>query len=162
MPAFETTQFGRVDYDEPAVVHFLHGLPAFESETRFLIIEQDSTAPVVFLQSLSTPGLVFLTLPVRFLDPGYELSLAADDLAALGLPADARPEDGADVLALAILTVRPGQPVTANLMAPVVVEARTRRAVQAVQAAGGRYSVAHPLLKSATMAPGSGEGARCS
>lgn len=149
MPSLETTQFGRIEYDEPAVVHFPQGLPAFESETRFLIIEQDSTAPVVFLQSLSTPGLVFLTLPVRFLEPRYQLSIAPDDLAALGLPADARPEDGADVLSLAILTVRPGKPVTANLLAPVVIEARSRRAVQAVQPPGGRYSVEHQLTETA-------------
>ena len=45
MGTCQTKDFGVVDYDESAIVHFPAGLPAFESETRFLLIEQAETAP---------------------------------------------------------------------------------------------------------------------
>ena len=48
-------------------------------------------------------------------DPEYCLALAAEDLAVLGLEGDRQPRIGKDVLVLALLSVRDGFPVTANL-----------------------------------------------
>ena len=50
---------------------------------------------------------------------------------------------GGEALALAILTVAEGG-LTANLLAPVVVNLANRRAVQAIRP-DGRHSHAHPL-----------------
>lgn len=142
MPRCETTQFGALEYDEAGVVHFPAGLPAFESETRFLLIEQTETAPVVFLQSLATPGLLFLALPARFVDPAFQLQLMPEDADALGFEDDELVE-GVDLISLAIVTVRDGA-VTANMLAPVVIAARTRIARQVIQAESG-YRVDQPL-----------------
>ena len=62
----------------------------------------------------------------------------------LGLPEGARPALGSDVLALAILCLAEGQPPTANLLAPVVIATRTRRAVQAIRP-DQRYGCREPL-----------------
>lgn len=140
----ETTQFGVLEYEDAAVVHFPFGLPAFESETRFLLIEQAETAPVVFLQSLRTPKLLFLAMPARYIDAAYRLDLSAGERAALGLAAEGDPEEGRDLVSLAILTVKPGEPLTANLLAPVVIASGTRRALQVLQPDAG-YSVEHRL-----------------
>ena len=140
----ETTQFGVIDYEDSAVVNFPAGLPAFEAETRFLLIEQTETAPVVFLQSLATPRLVFLAVPARFVDPSFQLQLGGEEREALGLAEMRDPVEGVDVLSLAILTVKPGAQITANLLAPVVIGARSRRAVQVIQLETG-YAVDHPL-----------------
>jgi flagellar assembly factor FliW len=138
-------EFGPIEYDEAAVVHFPAGLPAFESETRFVLIEQAETAPVVFLQSLATPQLMFLALPARFVDPTYRLDLLPEERQVLGLePGETEPVEGRDLISLAILTVRPGAAVTANLLAPVVIGARSRRALQIVQPESG-YRVDQPL-----------------
>lgn len=144
MPKCETTQFGPLEYDESAVVHFPSGLPAFEDETRFLLIEQTETAPVVFLQSLSTPRLLFLAVPASVVDAGFQLELLPDERARLELGAEGEIVNGRDYVTLAILTVREGGPATANLLAPVVIAARSRRAMQIIQAESG-YSVEQPL-----------------
>lgn len=140
----DTTQFGTIDYDEASVVHFPAGLPAFESETRFLLIEQTESAPVVFLQSLATPRLLFLALPARFVDPGFRLELVPEEREALGLEPGRELVEGEAIVTLAILTVREGEAVTANLLAPVVIAARTRRALQIVLTDSG-YAVNQPL-----------------
>ncbi|MEO7145604.1 MAG: flagellar assembly protein FliW [Bryobacteraceae bacterium] len=128
MPQFATTQFGPIEYREDAVVEFPHGLPAFEDQTRFLAIERPGYGPIVFLQSLLRPELCFLTLPVPLVDPAYQLSLAREELAALDLQ-----DADTGVLCLAILSVAENRAVTANLLAPVVVNRANRRAVQAVR-----------------------------
>lgn len=143
MPRCETTQFGVIEYDEAAVVHFPAGLPAFDEERRFLLIEQTETAPVVFLQSLRTPSLVFLALPARLVDPAFQLTLGDDDRALIGVT-QPEPVEGADLISLALLTIRSGQAVTANLLAPVVIAAETRRGLQVVQPESG-YRVDMPV-----------------
>lgn len=144
MPQFVTNQFGPIEYTEEAAWEFPHGLPAFEDQTRFLPIEPPVYAPIVFLQSLIRPELCFLALRVGDLLPDYRLNVSSDDLAALDLEATRQPTIGEEVLCLVILSVTGNQPPTANLLAPVVVNQRNRRAVQAVRM-DTAYSHQHPL-----------------
>jgi len=143
MPQLETQHLGCIDYEPEHVVVFPAGLPAFEHETRFLVVEQSSTTPVVFLQSLQNPDLVFLTLPAGLVDPGYQLAPASDDLAAIGFEPD-QPIEAESLIALAIVTISPDRKATANLMAPVLINRDRRLAVQALQPWSG-YSHQHSL-----------------
>jgi len=142
---FQTRHFGVIEYERQAVFEFPAGLPGFEDEREFVALEQPQTRPIVFLQSLKRPELCFITLPVQTIEPNYRLSVSAEDLRLLELAEDKQPEMGKDVVCLAIVAVAEGQPPTANLLAPVVVNLRNRRAVQAIQSDSG-YSHRHPLL----------------
>ena len=144
MEEFNTEHFGILRYDAGQIIHFPAGLPAFDNERGFLPIEDPSKAPVVFLQSLSQPGLVFITLPVLAIDPTYQLMMAEDDIEALDLPVADQPKIGAEVLCLAIVTIFEDYPPTANLMAPIVVNLATKNALQAIQTESG-YSHQHLL-----------------
>lgn len=132
MPQCLTKYHGETDYDEAASLHFPRGLFGFEAETGFLLIDQPALRPLVFLQSLSTPDLCFVSLPVFMLDGEYSLSLRPEDLLAVGLRSDRQPEIGADVLCLAIIRIQPGGPTTGNLLAPVVVNRQNSKAIQAI------------------------------
>ena len=134
MPECQTKFHGRIVYDTDAVFHFPNGLLGFEGETIFLPVEQPLTRPILFLQSLIHEELCFIALPVLVVDPSYRLNIGDEDLSLLELPSSRVPEIGSEVLCLAILTIRPDQPTTANLLAPVVINLATRRAVQAVSA----------------------------
>ena len=140
----DTKHFGAVSYTEEQIIHFPAGLPAFEQERQFLLMEQEATAPVVFLQSLSWPELSFIPLPLPLVHPAYQLAMSPEDLELLALPPDRQPTLGAEVYGLAIVTVPDGGPPTANLAAPIIINTRSRHAVQAIQADAG-YSHAHPL-----------------
>lgn len=142
---FETLHFGVIQYEPDAVIHFPLGLPGFEEERQFIALEQPHTRPIVFLQSLSRPELCFITLPVQTILSDYRLSVATEDLRLLELPADRQPEIGSEVLCLAIVAVGEDQPPTANLLAPIVINLRNRRAVQAIQCEMN-YSHRHLLL----------------
>ena len=120
-------------YSEESVFEFPWGLPAFEREKRFVLIESPENAPLVFLQSLADPGLCFLTFPILVVDRDYQLGIVPEDLAALELNTDRQPELGVDVMVLALLSLHDGFSATANLMAPIVINLGTRRALQAIR-----------------------------
>lgn len=141
---FVSKHFGIIEYEPENAIEFPVGLPGFEQETRFLPLDQPATKPLVFLQSLSRPDLCFITAPVRAIEPGYRLTVSPEDLRLLELPEDRQPEIGKEVLCLAIISVAEGRHPTVNLLAPLVVNLRTRRAVQAIAPESG-YSHQHPL-----------------
>jgi len=130
-------RLGAVDLDDSALLHFPGGLPGFEECRRFALLEHGPVAPIVFLQSLDQPDICFLAAPIAAIDPAYELAMTADDLRSLGR------ENTNDVICLAILARAEDGQFTANLLAPVVIDRLTRRAVQAVRV-DSRYSHQHP------------------
>jgi len=135
MPQCKTRYFGELDYNGDAIVDFRAGLPGFEHERRFILIDRPDLHPLVFMQSLATSGLCFLTLPVFTVVPDYRLEMAESDRSALDLPAE--PVIGRDVACLIIASIREEGSVTVNLLAPVVVALKTRRAVQAIHPESG-------------------------
>lgn len=134
-----TTNFGAIRYSESDIYHFPSGLPAFEAETRFLLLERPESAPVLFLQSLQTPDLAFITVPATHLQPDYTVEPELADLEALGAAELVKCTLGM----LAILTITGGS-VTANLQAPVLVCTETHRGVQVLRPESP-YASRHPL-----------------
>jgi len=144
MPLVDTKYFGTLPYQEESAFDFPFGLPAFEDERRFVPIENPEHAPLIFLQSLSQPELCFLTFPVLVVDPDYRLAVCREDLDALDLPLNRPPRLGSEVLVLTLISPHDGISATANLMAPIVVNLKTRRALQAIRP-DTVYSHQHPV-----------------
>jgi flagellar assembly factor FliW len=83
-------------------------------------------------------------MPVEAVFPKYELVLAPEEIAQLGLVPERQPDPSSEVLCLALITVNTEQPPTTNLLAPIVINPGTHRAVQSIQLDSG-YSHQHPL-----------------
>lgn len=141
MPSVNTRRFGALEYNEASVLTFPYGLPGFDGHPLFTLVEQPEVAPIVFMQSLNSPELCFMAAPVVAIDLDYSLALTPEDLDRLGLPQ----VDTADLLCLTLLCAPENGPLTANLLAPVVINRHTRVAVQAVRA-DSKYSHRHPIL----------------
>jgi flagellar assembly factor FliW len=146
MDACTTRYHGTMTYLDEVVLHFPQGLIGFENETRFLPIEQPHARPIVFLQSLSTPGLCFLALPIFVIDRNYRLEISDTDLEALQLPVSRMPVIGVDVMCLALVSIPEQGPTTANLLAPVVVNIASNTAVQVINT-NPEYSHQFPFLE---------------
>ena len=149
MPECRTKYFENMVYTEDSVIRLPHGLPGFEQEREFVLIDQQQNRPLVFVQSLRTPELCFVALPALSVDAAYRLSIPSEDLEAMGLDPSAQPSIGDDVACLAILSFGEDKLITANLLAPLVINLRTCVAVQAIQI-GCNYSHRHPLLAEET------------
>ena len=143
MPFLNTKNLGAITWDPASEIEFPSGLPGFEERRRFVAVHFTHTDPVMFLQCVDDAALCFMTLPVRAVKPDYRLLVSAEDLELVGLPADLQPRIGEDVNCMAVLSVRETG-CTANLLAPVIVNLKNLKAVQAV-ALEGDYSHQHPL-----------------
>ena len=141
MKKVNTLRFGEIEVEEEKVVHFEDGIPAFEDEHEFLIIPYDDESPYVFLQSITTPDLAFLmTMPFVFF-PEYEFELDDESQNKLGIKTQE------DMLIYTLLTIPGGKvaEMTANLMAPVVLNQNTMQARQVVLDKS-RYTTKHRLF----------------
>ena len=143
-----STRFGELAYSAGACLEFPAGLPGFEDEHHFVLIEEPSQRPLVFLQSVATPELCFTTVPVHVIDAAYQVQVNREDLERLGLPPARQPDTEREVACLAIICAAGEQAPTANLLGPVVVNRQTRIAVQAIRE-DSRYSARHPLMEAA-------------
>jgi len=148
MTLMETKNFGRISYEAQSALEFPCGLPGFEERRRFVAVRFPENDPLIYLQSLEDPDLCFITMPILAVDPNYRLKMNREDLGHLGLPAARQPRIGEDVLCVTVVAIRESGP-TANLLAPIVINLQTRRAVQAI-APQSDYSHQHELTPEET------------
>ena len=172
MQSIETLRFGLVRFEEHEVIEFPAGLPGFEQEFRFLLIEAEESRPLKFLQSISSPQLSFVCAPLALVFARYEATLPKSDRELLAMPPEGTaPGSGAQgsgaqgsgaqgsgaqgssapdtVLEwLAILCfARPDAP-TANLLGPLVIRRDVGLGVQSIRE-DSRYSARQPLFAAA-------------
>lgn len=142
MPVIETKHFGPIEYDPESELEFPRGLPGFEKARRFVALRFPASDPLIYLQSLEEPALCFITAPALAVEPAYSAEFAPEDLELVGLAPGTKP--GEDGLWLAVVAMREDGP-TVNLLAPVIVNPRTRKCVQAIAPRSG-YSHRQALL----------------
>ena len=130
---------------DQVILYFPQGLPGFERHHCFRIVDRAGLAPVACLQSIDSPDLNLWVAPVAAIDRDYCLELSREDLRTLGFEEARQPKSGEEILSLALLCAPDNGQLTANLLAPVVVNLKTRIAVQAVRT-DRRYSHRHPIL----------------
>lgn len=143
MPVCQTKFHGAIPYEPQQVLQVPQGLFGFPEEKEFLLLELPSSRPLVFIQSVHSQNLCFLSLPVQIVDPAYTLSMRVEDLQVLGHRETALPVMGKDLLCLAILTLGERRSATANLAAPLVIKIAAHRGIQAI--VSGPYSTRHIL-----------------
>ncbi|MGP0074080.1 MAG: flagellar assembly protein FliW [Bryobacteraceae bacterium] len=149
MPSIETKYFGTLPYGDTSVFDFPQGWPAYEDEKSFVPIaasqgEVPGHSPLLFLQSMVRPNLCFVAFPILVVDGKYELAIAPEDLEELGLEVRRQPALSDQVMVLALISSHGKFLTTANLMAPVVLNVKTRRRLQAIRR-DSRYSHAQPI-----------------
>jgi flagellar assembly factor FliW len=129
-----------VETAELPVIEFVAPLPGFPNERRFVLVRMDEAGILYSLTSTDVPDLRFLVAPPAPFFPDYAVDVDDEALAALGSPDE-------DEL-LVLIVINPGQApgeASANLLAPIVVAQRSRRAVQLILGRSG-LPVRAPLV----------------
>ncbi len=126
--------------DDLPVIEFVSPMPGFPDRLRYVLVRLDEDAPVYALSSLDDPDLRFLVLPPLPFFPGYAPEIDQETLDLLGV------RDIDRILILLVVTAgdTPAQ-ATANLLAPILVDQDTMRAVQAILGSSG-LGLAAPLV----------------
>ena len=101
------------------------GMAGFPDAERFALVEVPEASPLFLLRSLDEPGLEFVVVPPSVFFPDYAPEIDDASATRLGLT------DAEDALLLVVLTVNDAG-ASANLLAPIVINQRTRAAGQIV------------------------------
>ncbi len=144
MLSIETLRFGIVRFEENEVIEFPAGLPGFENEHRFLLVEAAESVPLKFLQSVATPQLSFVCAPMELVAPAYDRTLPRTDRESLAIAAEAHWRDAELEWLVILCFARPEEP-TANLLGPIVIRRDTGIGVQSIRE-DARYSARQPLF----------------
>ena len=109
------------------LLELVRPMVGFPDRTRYALVRLDDEGVLTSLTSVEEEGLRFLVVPPAHFFPDYALDLSDDVVAELEIT------DAADVLVLVVLTAGATlAQTTANLIAPVVVNVRSRKAAQVV------------------------------
>lgn len=119
------TRFGEIELDDGKAIVFPYGLIGFPEARRYVLLEPQDSGPVAWLQSLDMPELAFpvvdgTSVGGAYPDPtpeklAHEAGLAASDLTVL-----------------VVVSARKGKGLSANLLAPLVIDLETRSGAQVV------------------------------
>ena len=135
----ESLLLGTVTAGPDAIFEFPAGLFAFDACRRFALVPSGRDG-LWWLQSAEHAELTFLLAdPFRFY-PGYEVQVPPTELAQLGDPA----EGTVAVLVIVTLPRPDGEGATANLRAPVLLDAK-RHVGRQVVLPEERHAVTAPL-----------------
>ncbi|BDE06265.1 flagellar assembly protein FliW [Vulcanimicrobium alpinum] len=127
-------RFGTLTYRESEVLTFPSGLPGFASHRRFVAIQFTSQEHLIWLQSLDDVSVALPTADPWAIFEEYSPQLPPYASALLEIQS---PEEFA---ALCVVVAGNVADMTINLLAPIVINLRTRRAHQVALETGG-YSV---------------------
>jgi len=134
----DTARFGAIEVTDDTVITLPGGLLGMEQLTRFVLLE--GAGPFQWLQSMDDPDACFVVIDSEKVVADYQITPSEEDLKVV------MGEDGAAAMAALLIVTIPRdnqEPITANLMAPLLFNADTRTGVQAVLPE--RYPVRHQI-----------------
>ncbi|MBW2663155.1 MAG: flagellar assembly protein FliW [Deltaproteobacteria bacterium] len=143
-----TTRFGDISIDESRVIRMREGMLGFEHLKKYVLLMHGEKTPFWWLQSVEDGSVAFVVINSLAVKPDYEPVISDDEvkLLEIGLPEDA--------VLFSIVTIRSDPfKVTANLRAPIVVNAKKMLAKQVVLV-NSDYPIQYPVTENSAVLEG--------
>lgn len=135
----KTKSLGLVQIQEEQVIDLVGGFYGFEEFHKYALLDAEQE-PFIWIQSLDDPNLAFIGIDPFLFRPDYELDI--DD--SLLKPIEA--ESPKELLVFALVTIPPtGNPITANLQGPLIINKKNKKAMQAVMS-DGKWKTKHDII----------------
>lgn len=136
-----TKFLGSIEVQKDSVISFEQGLPGFGDLHAFALLPVEGNATLNYLQSLEQADICFVVVNPFLIIEEYDIDISEATVAALGI------ENISDISLFSILTVTEDiRNITANLAAPVVVNAANRKARQEILG-DSKYEVRYKLYR---------------
>ncbi|MCK5544239.1 MAG: flagellar assembly protein FliW [Desulfobulbaceae bacterium] len=121
-----TSRFGEIEVDGERTITITSPFLGFPESNRFVLLPHSPSSPFMWLQSLDNPKLAFVVIQPGIINPEYNPAMNSQVREELMISGDDKLEF------LIILTIPKDQPkdMTANLLGPVVINAKKRLAKQ--------------------------------
>ncbi|MDR1429659.1 MAG: flagellar assembly protein FliW [Spirochaetaceae bacterium] len=134
-----TKAFGLIDVDERQKIQMPKGLFGFESFREYVILDAEKQ-PFYWLQSTEAQQIAFILINPFLFRSDYELDINDSVLAEIGIT---KPENA---LIFCVVTIPGGgEPMTANLQGPLVINRETRTGCQVILS-DQRWKTKHDII----------------
>ena len=134
-----TKAYGPVEVKEQQKITFPQGLFGFESFKDYVLLDAEQQ-PFYWLQSLDVEQIAFVLINPFMFRPDYEMNIDNEELLPIGIT---EPDKA---LIFSIVTIpADGEPITANLQGPLVINRENKLGIQAVLA-DSRWKTKHDIL----------------
>ena len=153
-----TKHFGEIDLDEGKVLIFENGIMGYEKSKKFTILfnNESGTRPVIsWLQSLNEPGLALPVINPVLVMEDYNPVVEEELLSGLG---ELNPDN--QIVFVTLTVPKDLTRMTANLKAPIVINADTRKGCQVI-VENHDYKVKYPVYERFAKAKQEKEGKTC-
>lgn len=139
----ENTRFGILEIEDEKIITMKRDIPGFSGQKRFVLLNREESRPFLWYQSVDDPSLAFVLLNPFLVVSDYSLDMPSI-LADVSWPVDEMDH----VAIFAIVNASSGVPeeMTANLMAPLVVNTKRFEAAQIIIQNSG-YSHRYPIFE---------------
>lgn len=137
-----TKHFGEIEIPEDNIITFEQGIPGFNEYKHYVIInDEEEDSPFCWLQSVDEVELAFALVNPYLVHPNYKPNLPNAAITKLG---EGTSEDYS-ILSIVIVP-EDVEKMTANLRAPILINLKTKKAIQIIQDSED-YPVKYYLLK---------------
>jgi len=122
-----TTRFGDISIDEARIIKMREGMLGFEHLRRYVLLIQDEKIPFWWFQSIEDGSVAFVVINAFVVKPDYEPVISDDEVKLLEIASSE------NAVLFFVVTIRSDPfKVTANLKAPIVINAKKMLAKQVV------------------------------
>lgn len=133
----QTTRFGAMIIDKKRIIHFPNSLLGFPEQKNYIIFEHKQGSPFLWLQSTTAPHLAFVIINPYLIKQDYLQNIGQKKLFE-------EIKKGKLVI-FAIVTIDANNPITMNLMGPIIIDIDAHIGEQMILADSG-YNVEQPLI----------------
>lgn len=148
-----TKAFGHIEIDGNQLIRFPHGLFGFESFKDYALLDAERQ-PFYWLQSMDVEQIAFVLINPFLFRPDYEMNIDNEELLPIGIT------DPGKALIFSIVTIPgDGNPITANLQGPLVINRDSKMGLQAVLT-DSRWKTKHDILSEMSAAKQSSTGGK--
>lgn len=135
-----TRHFGEIEVNEKDILFFPEGVIGFEANERYALISIPEEEPFQWLQCIDDPQLSFIVVDPLFFYPGYDFDVGDDTIELIDI------DDPKDLHLFVIATIQNEfMKMTANLLAPILLNTTNNKARQLVLAAS-KYTTRHRIF----------------
>ncbi|MBW2616278.1 MAG: flagellar assembly protein FliW [Deltaproteobacteria bacterium] len=126
----ETTRFGTVTLGEEKILNMPFGMLGFPDKQRFVMLQHKENSPFFWYQSVNDPALAFVIISPFLFMPDYEVDIE-DILTEMSWNKKSK-NNGLELYVVVNIPKGSPEKMTANLIGPILVNNKTRQAVQMV------------------------------
>lgn len=138
---FNTAYNGEINYEEKDIITIKKGIPGFKGLTKFVILDVEDNDIFKLIHSLEDPSLGLIILSPFDVVKDYEIKLNDEVIAELQI------EKEQDVVLYSIVTLNSNpSKITANLMAPIVINIEKKLGQQVI-IENSKYKIKEPIVQ---------------